>query len=99
MNKLSEYFSPKGAYSRGELLLATVVLLTLAILFAQLRIHNPGTISDGTYRLMIYSLYPIWGAALGKRSRDLGTTFTYGMLIGMIFPVMGVVFLFQRGKK
>lgn len=48
---------------------------------------------------MIYALYPIWGAALGKRSRDLGTTFTYGMIIGMIFPVIGVVFLFQAGKK
>jgi len=44
-------------------------------------------------------LYTIWGMALGKRSRDLGTTFTYGMVVGMLFPVIGVVFLFQKGKK
>jgi len=36
--------------------------------------------------------------ALGKRSRDLGTTFTYGMLMGMISPVIGIVFLFQEKK-
>jgi hypothetical protein len=45
-----------------------------------------------------YSLYPIWGAALGKHSRDLGTTFTYGMLMGMISPIIRIVFLFQEKK-
>jgi hypothetical protein len=44
-------------------------------------------------------LVSVWGMAPGKRSRDLGTTFTYGMIIGMLFPIMGLIFLFQPGVK
>lgn len=99
MQKIKEYLSLSGAYSRSELLFATVLLLCVAVIFAELRMHYPSSISEETYKWMIVSLYPIWGIALGKRSRDLGTTFTYGMIIGMIFPVIGIVFLFQSGKK
>ena len=67
--------------------------------FSSLRDAYPDCISARTHKVMMYSLYPLWGGALGKRSRDLGTTFAYGMLIGMIFPVIGVLFLFQAGRK
>ena len=99
MKMLRSYLSVSGSFSRIELLVATLALLGIAICFASLRDAYPDSISAGAYKAMIYSLYPIWGAALGKRSRDLGTTFTYGMIIGMIFPVIGFVFLFQAGKK
>lgn len=99
MNRLRSYISFSGSFSRIELLIATLALISLGVCFATLRLHFPDTLSDSVYRMMIYALYPIWGAALGKRSRDLGTTFTYGMIIGMIFPVIGLIFLFQAGKK
>ena len=99
MNSIRTYLSFSGSFSRIELLTATLILLAIAVFLAALRNVFPETISEDGYRWMVYALYPIWGAALGKRSRDLGTTFTYGMIIGMIFPVMGIVFLFQAGKK
>jgi hypothetical protein len=99
MKKLQSYLSLSGSFSRIELLVASLTLLGVAICFANLRAAYPDSISPGTYKAMIYSLYPLWGVAIGKRSRDLGTTFTYGMIIGMIFPVIGIVFLFQAGKK
>jgi len=99
MKKLRSFFSLSGSFSRTELLVATVALYGIATCFETLRVDFPESISAGYYKVMIYSLYPIWGIALGKRSRDLGTTFTYGMLIGMVFPLLGVVFLFQAGKK
>lgn len=99
MTKLRDYFSLSGSFSRIELLVATITLMAIGNGLAFLRDAHPELISTASYNLMIYALYPIWGAALGKRSRDLGTTFTYGMLIGMIFPVIGIVFLFQAGQK
>ena len=99
MKKIQSFLSLSGSFSRTELLVATVGLLGGAIGFANLRERFPESISAGAYEGMIYALYPIWGIALGKRSRDLGTTFTYGMIIGMIFPLIGIVFLFQAGKK
>ncbi len=59
----------------------------------------PAVLSLYWQKMLDGVLYTIWGGALGKRSRDLGTTFTYGMLVGMLVPVIGVVFLFQEGKK
>ena len=97
--KLRSYFSLSGSFSRIELLVATTVLLGIAICLSYMKTAYPDSIATGTYNMIMYSLYPIWGAALGKRSRDLGTTFTYGMIIGMVFPVIGLVFLFQGGKK
>jgi hypothetical protein len=97
--RLKEYFSTTGSFSRAELAHVLSTLLTIAGIFAALRESFPDEISEEGYRLLFYLLYPVWGIALGKRSRDLGTTFTYGMIIGSIFPVMGVVFLFQEGKK
>ena len=99
MNRVRAYLSLSGSFSRAELLLATGVLVAISIFFAVLRTMFPETISEEGYRWMVFALYPIWGVALGKRSRDLGTTFTYGMILGMIFPVIGIVFLFQSGKK
>jgi drug/metabolite transporter (DMT)-like permease len=96
---LREYLSPSGSFSRSELVAAMAVLLAVGGVFAALRQVFPNVISEGGYNGLIYALYPIWGMALGKRSRDLGTTFSYGMIIGMIFPIIGVVFLFQPGEK
>ena len=74
-------------------------LVGLAISYAIINNAFPWLVSNFTYVLATYALYPVWGMALGKRSRDLGTTFTYGMLIGMVFPIIGIVFLFQKGVK
>ena len=92
---LLTFISLSGSFSRAELLVATLALAFLAVLISFIaQILESPEIS-----LFIYCLYPVWGMALGKRSRDLGTTFTYGMIIGMIFPIMGLVFLFQPGAK
>ena len=99
MNNLRSFLSLSGSFSRAEFLIATLFLLGVAMFFATLRGLFPDIVSEEAYRWMIYALYPAWGIALGKRSRDLGTTFTYGMIIGMIFPVLGIVFLFQAGAK
>ena len=92
-------FSLSGSFSRTELYQAASGLLTLVGIFVALREAFPEAISDLGFRCLVYALYPLWGIALGKRSRDFGTTFTYGMLIGMVFPVIGVVFLYQEGEK
>jgi hypothetical protein len=94
-----EYLSLSGSFSRSELAAVTAVLFVIVVLLVRLREIFPNAISETAHNCLIYSLYPIWGIALGKRSRDLGTTFTYGMIIGMIFPIIGVVFLFQPGEK
>jgi len=99
MKRLRAYFSLSGSFSRTELLLAILMLMALAVIFASIRRNYPEGVADGAYKAMVFALYPIWGVALGKRSRDIGTTFTYGMIIGMLFPVIGIVFLFQAGKK
>jgi putative effector of murein hydrolase LrgA (UPF0299 family) len=59
----------------------------------------PRLVSGGVSGMIMLALYAMWGIALGKRSRDLGTTFTYGMILGMFIPIIGVLFLFQAGKK
>jgi len=97
--RFRDYFSLSGSFSRTELAIASSALLAVAVMFAALRQNFPETVSEGGYRWLFYVLYPIWGIALGKRSRDLGTTFTYGMIIGLLFPFMGVLFLFQAGEK
>jgi hypothetical protein len=90
------FLSPSGSFSRVELLIATVILLAIGV---GLSVLFPLVLSAPMPTLVIYGLYLIWGAALGKRSRDLGTTFTYGMLVGALFPIIGLVFLFQEGAK
>jgi uncharacterized protein len=97
--RLRDYFSLSGSFSRTELAIAFVALLAVAVAFPALRQNFPEAVSESGYSWLFPLLYPIWGVALGKRSRDLGTTFTYGMIIGLIFPFMGVVFLFQAGEK
>jgi hypothetical protein len=75
------------------------IIFALTALFVTLQGAFPETISKQTGDLMICALYPIWGIATGKRSRDLGTTFTYGLLVGTFFPCIAIVFLFQPGAK
>jgi len=96
---LRDYFSGNGSFSRKELLIAALALFAIFAGLHQLQERFPEILPLGWMKTINGLLYTIWGAALGKRSRDLGTTFTYGMVIGMIFPVIGVVFLFQSGKK
>ncbi|MFT4175922.1 MAG: hypothetical protein QM627_04640 [Luteolibacter sp.] len=93
--KLLQFVSPSGSFSRIELLIATSILIFLAVVISIIAAFSQAP----AVSLFIYCLYPIWGIALGKRSRDLGTTFTYGMIIGMIFPIIGLIFLFQPGAK
>jgi len=97
--KISRFVSPAGTFSRVELLIATLGIVVLAIAISFIASLFQSQTASLISSLLIYCLYPVWGIALGKRSRDLGTTFTYGMIIGMIFPIMGLVFLFQPGKK
>jgi hypothetical protein len=97
--RVREFLSLSGSFSRTEFAIALGVIFSMAVVFAALKDIFPETISYGTYEIMVWSLYPVWGMATGKRSRDLGTTFTYGMLVGMFFPVIAIVFLFQAGEK
>lgn len=94
-DRLLSFISLAGSFSRTELFIATLTLgfLAVVISFVAQILQSPAI------SLFIYCLYPVWGMALGKRSRDLGTTFTYGMVIGMLFPIMGLIFLFQPGAK
>ncbi|MES2924799.1 MAG: hypothetical protein V4819_24810 [Verrucomicrobiota bacterium] len=94
-----DFVSFSGSFSRAELLVATLSLAFLTITISAIHESFPTLISQSASIVLKYSLYPIWGAALGKRSRDLGTTFTYGMIVGMIFPILGLIFLFQPGTK
>lgn len=96
---LLAFASPSGSFSRGELLIATLVLLAIGILLSNLSRAFPEILSGPVVLGLRYGLYGVWGVALGKRSRDLGTTFTYGMIVGLLFPVIGLVFLFQEGAK
>lgn len=98
-SRFRKFVSTSGSFSRTELFIATAVLGGVALMLGLLHGLVPDLFSWGIYRVSLYGLYPIWGMALGKRSRDLGTTFTYGMIIGMIFPVIGLLFLFQEGAK
>jgi hypothetical protein len=98
-NKTSEFFSWSGSFSRAELLMATVALGLLAIFISALHNFFPALVPQSLATVLTYCLYPIWGGCLGKRSRDLGTTFTYGMVVGMLFPILGLIFLFQPGAK
>lgn len=97
MQRLREYLSFSGSFSRVELLISAVVLGAAAYGIGALSRSFPEA------RVLTYPLYPLWGLALGKRSRDLGLTFTYGVIIGMIismvFPAIGLLFLFQKGAK
>jgi hypothetical protein len=93
------FVSPSGSFSRVELLIATVVLFAIGVGLSTLHWTFPTVLSAPVLTVAKYGLYLIWGAALGKRSRDLGTTFTYGMLVGVLFPVLGLIFLFQEGAK
>jgi uncharacterized membrane protein YhaH (DUF805 family) len=97
--RIREYFSLSGSFSRAELWVAAFGLFALAVLIVALAQACPDPVSRGGYTNLIFFLYPIWGAALGKRSRDLGSTFSYGMIIGMFIPVIGLLFLFQAGEK
>jgi len=97
--QLGAFLSPTGSFSRVELLIASVILLFVLNQSAELAASHPEIISGEVFLILLLLLYVLWGVAVGKRSRDLGTTFTYGMVIGMIFPIMGFVFLFQPGKK
>ena len=98
--RIKEFFSLSGSFSRMELLIATLLLLGLEFLFSLLNALIPGIFTNGVHLMATIALYPVWGAALGKRSRDLGTTFTYGMIVGMILPfIIGLIFLFQGGNK
>lgn len=97
--KVLAFVSPSGSFSRVELLIATVVLLAIAVGLSALHRAFPSVLSAPVLTVVKYGLYLIWGVALGKRSRDLGTTFTYGMLVGVLFPVLGIIFLFQEGAK
>lgn len=94
--KILEFLSPSGSFSRVELLMATVILLAIGV---GLSVLFPVVLSAPMPAVAKYGLYLVWGAALGKRSRDLGTTFTYGMVVGVLFPIIGLVFLFQEGAK
>ena len=96
---LQEYLSFSGSFSRTELLIATAIVIVLYLARPVLLFLLPDSMSFWPYIISKYFLYALWGAALGKRSRDLGTTFTYGMVVGMIFPIIGLVFLFQEGAK
>lgn len=97
--KLGSFLSPAGSFSRVEFLIACVVLALILSQLAKLTASHPEILSPEVFLILPLLLYAMWGVAVGKRSRDLGTTFTYGMVIGMIFPVMGLVFLFQPGRK
>lgn len=98
-HRIFRFISLKGTFSRGELLLVTLMLVILAFAISFVSANSESWEVSMISSLMFGALYFIWGVALGKRSRDLGATFTYGMIIGMIFPVMGLVFLFQPGAK
>jgi hypothetical protein len=93
------FLSTSGSFSRGELLIATAMLVAIGVLFSTLHRSFPDILPLPVLKLLRYGLYGVWGIALGKRSRDLGTTFTYGMIVGLLFPVIGLVFLFQEGAK
>lgn len=80
-------------------MIATVILVAIGMLLSTLHRLLPGILTLPMLKLLRYGLYGVWGIALGKRSRDLGTTFTYGMIVGLLFPVIGLVFLFQEGAK
>lgn len=82
-----------------EFLTASAVLGLALSQLAELAASHPEIISGEVFLILLLLFYMMWGIAVGKRSRDLGTTFTYGMVIGMIFPIMGLIFLFQPGKK
>jgi len=99
MARVWEFVSPSGSFSRVELLIATVVLLGIGIGLSVLHLLFPAALSALGLTVARWGLYLIWGGALGKRSRDLGTTFTYGMVVGVLFPVLGLIFLFQEGAK
>lgn len=96
---LKDYFSFSGSFSRAELAIATAVVAILFVLSPIFVWLLPTNISLWGFLILKALLYTIWGTALGKRSRDLGTTFTYGMVVGMLFPIIGIVFLFQKGAK
>ena len=99
ISAIREYFSLSGSFSRTELLIATLVLGGLYLLGGQLLSTVPKGMFSSVLVSFPFTLYPLWGIAIGKRSRDLGTTFTYGMVVGMLFPIMGIIFLFQAGAK
>jgi len=96
---LSGYFSPKGSFSRLELLAAGAGLYAISLCLDGLMRRFPEVYPAGDMVFYRLGLYLVWALALGKRSRDIGTTFTYGALVGAILPVIGIVFLFQKGAK
>lgn len=97
--RILEFFSLSGSFSRSELLIATLGLVAVKIAISSIHHSFPDTLTAPVSALMTGLLYSVWGAALGKRSRDLGTTFTYGTVVGMLFPILGLIFLFQAGAK
>ena len=96
---IREYFSLSGSFSRTELLIATLVLGGLFLLRGELLSMAPKGMFSSVLVFFPFILYLLWGVAIGKRSRDLGTTFTYGMVVGMLFAILGIIFLFQDGAK
>lgn len=96
---LRNYFSLSGSFSRRELALALGILLLVGVALVAMGANFPNLFPRDVYNWLSLSLYLVWGIALGKRSRDLGTTFTYGLLVGSLFPFIGILFLFQGGKK
>jgi len=94
---LKEYFSISGSFSRGELFIAAVTLYGVFMGVGRLVVHYPEFFP--VFMIVSFVIYIAWGIALGKRSRDIGTTFTFGMIVGMIVPFLGIIYLFQKGKK
>lgn len=99
LRKIRDFFSSTGSFSQRELVIACVILIAAFYLISALFKSYPDLLPPALHGWAMLGLYGLWGMAVGKRSRDLGTTFTYGVVVGVLFPVIGIVFLFQRGKK
>jgi hypothetical protein len=96
---VKDYFSASGSFSRGQLLIATMVIGGVLFGLSRFATLRPESWVGENRSGAFLGVYAIWGLALGKRARDLGLTFTYGCIVGLLFPFVGIAFLFQRGKK
>ncbi len=96
---LKEYFSLSGSFTRMEFFLAGLMIYAFFKLVQTAYYFIPNEIPHIAYIVLIWGLYFIWGLAVGKRAKTVGFNMTSGVIMGIIFPIMALIFIFQEGTK